>query len=85
MIGINDMSLVRGGLFDINNNWAQPHMEHRVGINADIRANSCFNRTNFIPDDPTVRDMWVIFCGQNSINCRLDFPNTCSEHYHLTD
>jgi len=85
VIGINDMSLVRGGLFDINNNWAQPHMEHRVGINADIRANSCFNRTNFIPDDTTVRMRWVFLCGQNSINCRLEFPNTCSEHYHLTD
>jgi hypothetical protein len=33
---INDMSLVWGGLFDIDNHWKAPHAEHRVGINADI-------------------------------------------------
>jgi hypothetical protein len=37
-LSINDQSLPRGGLFDINGNWAitPGHQRHRVGINADI-------------------------------------------------
>lgn len=35
-LGINDMSLPKGGLFDIKNNWAPPHYEHRTGTDADI-------------------------------------------------
>jgi hypothetical protein len=33
----NDISLVTGGLFDIKNNWRSDHIEHRVGISADMR------------------------------------------------
>lgn len=32
----NDMSLVWGGLFDLNNNWTTPHTTHRFGNNADV-------------------------------------------------
>ncbi len=35
-IRINDMSLVDGGLFDINNNWLPDHKSHRFGTDADI-------------------------------------------------
>jgi len=37
-IGINDMSLISGGLFDIRNNWsAKPgHSRHRLGKSVDI-------------------------------------------------
>ena len=35
-LSINDLSLPRGGLFDINNNWAPPHHEHRAGADADL-------------------------------------------------
>ena len=84
VIGVNDMSLVRGGLFDIDANWQQDHIEHRLGINTDIRANDCFGRRNFIPRDTAVRDRWIDLCGQNGISCRLEKENTCREHYHLT-
>lgn len=33
---INDISLPRGGVFDVGNNWAGPHHEHREGDIADI-------------------------------------------------
>ncbi|MEO0124193.1 MAG: hypothetical protein ABIL69_09375 [candidate division WOR-3 bacterium] len=33
---INDMSLPRGGLFDINGNWQPPHSTHRLGRNVDV-------------------------------------------------
>lgn len=35
-IGVNDMSLEWGGLFDINNNWATPHIWHRTGKSVDV-------------------------------------------------
>lgn len=35
-IGINDMSLELGGLFDIHNNWKTPHSWHRFGTSVDI-------------------------------------------------
>ena len=37
-VGINDMSLPRGGLFDLNGDWITPHQTHREGKNADIRS-----------------------------------------------
>jgi len=35
-VGINDMSLERGGLFDIDGAWAPSHFRHRFGTDADI-------------------------------------------------
>ena len=35
-LGINDMSLVYGGVFDITNNWNTPHLSHRIGHSTDI-------------------------------------------------
>ncbi len=35
-LGINDMSLVNGGLFDINNRWRPDHKLHRQGESIDI-------------------------------------------------
>lgn len=39
VLHINDASLERGGLFDINGSWNGPHYEHRRGTVVDIRAN----------------------------------------------
>lgn len=39
LLSINDMSLPRGGLFDIAGFWNQPHKEHRLGTSADINRN----------------------------------------------
>jgi hypothetical protein len=36
LLSVNDMSLPKGGLFDINSNYATPHTWHRVGQSADI-------------------------------------------------
>lgn len=35
-LGINDMSLERGGLFDIKARWRPSHFRHRFGTDADI-------------------------------------------------
>jgi hypothetical protein len=37
---VTDMQLPRGGLFDVKNNWASPHVTHRRGKNADISRHS---------------------------------------------
>lgn len=39
LLHINDASLIRGGLFDIDADWDTPHEEHREGTVIDIRAN----------------------------------------------
>jgi hypothetical protein len=35
-LGVNDMSLEKGGLFDVSGKWRTPHSEHRDGKDADI-------------------------------------------------
>ncbi len=36
LLRVNDMSLSLGGLFDIQNNWQPPHVDHRVSLAVDI-------------------------------------------------
>lgn len=36
LLSINDMSLIKGGLFDIDAQWTTPHSSHREGKDADI-------------------------------------------------
>jgi hypothetical protein len=35
-LSINDMSLIKGGLFDVNHDYLKPHSWHRTGDSADI-------------------------------------------------
>lgn len=41
---INDISLPKGGLLDVNTDWKTPHSSHRKGVDADILKVS-------VPDD----------------------------------
>jgi hypothetical protein len=36
ILSINDMSLERGGVFDISGAWSQPHKLHREGLSVDV-------------------------------------------------
>jgi hypothetical protein len=38
-LALNDASLIWGGRFDLNLDWAAPHGEHKRGTVIDIRAN----------------------------------------------
>ena len=40
LLHLNDASLIWGGRFDKNGNWADPHAGHRKGTVIDIRANA---------------------------------------------
>ena len=42
---VNDISLPRGGLFDIWGDWIDPHITHRVGMDADIQITTEDNGT----------------------------------------
>lgn len=35
-LSVNDMSLPKGGKFDVNGSWSGAHGEHRIGLSADI-------------------------------------------------
>lgn len=35
-LSINDMSLPKGGKFDVDGSWSGDHREHRIGLSADI-------------------------------------------------
>lgn len=35
-LGVNDMSLSQGGLFDFVDAWTNPHLTHRAGTDADV-------------------------------------------------
>jgi Penicillin-insensitive murein endopeptidase len=37
---VNDMSLVRGGIFDIKTNWTKPHATHNTGKHVDLNSTS---------------------------------------------
>ena len=39
VLHLNDASIERGGIFDINSTWARPHAEHCRGTVIDVRAN----------------------------------------------
>ncbi len=42
-LGINDLSLKTGGLFDIAANWTTPHISHRTGTSVDIDRTACID------------------------------------------
>jgi hypothetical protein len=39
-LSINDMSLIKGGLFDVYANYSPPHHDHRTGESADINKDN---------------------------------------------
>ncbi len=51
VLGINDMSLPLGGLFDILNDWKPPHNLHRKGSSVDI------NRRHANDGTPVIRNL----------------------------
>lgn len=44
-LGINDMSLPQGGLFDIAGDWRPDHNWHRVGTSVDVDRTACVDPT----------------------------------------
>jgi len=71
---INDASLERGGIFDINNNWKSPHFEHCRGAVVDIRANGVDGALNISSgDDPMIDDIKEM-AKRFGIDAKWDVP-----------
>jgi len=47
VLKINDISLIKGGHFDINNNWRGPHKQHIFGNDVDIAYVGILNERRF--------------------------------------
>ena len=63
IIAVNDMALPVGGVFDLNQNWDSPHIEHDRGTAVDIRGNGLANSIPLIPD---VQQAFINICFQSA-------------------
>jgi hypothetical protein len=80
---VNDMSLRKGGVFDLNGNYAPSHQTHRVGLSADIRGNQA---SNAIPDTPEAHQWFeervqYRFCGRALFERFSRNPD--NNHFHI--
>ncbi len=75
---INDMSLIDGGPFDIDNNWNTPHQTHRQGVSADISNEVLQSNGNLLPLSQRDLNKWLTYV--------VSKPNIGIEasHYHVT-
>lgn len=73
IIEYNDMSLPRGGVFDISTPWHGPHEEHRTGRSCDFR-NTTFNATQ----QAVLREIMDRYTSSILVHVAPDPP-----HWHL--
>ena len=84
MLAYNDSSLIKGGRFDVNQNWIPPHANHLGGTEQDVRANDL---PHAIPrSDPALR-LWfenevLLIFGPQPSWWHEDIGGT-NEHYHI--
>ena len=84
LLHINDASLERGGLFDIDSNWSylpKGHKAHRRGESTDIRANPDFNPDTAIP----VRNFEEFKRAVESLGGKTSIhsPGVSNQHFHV--
>ena len=81
-LAYNDSSLIRGGRFDINADYANPHSGHRLGANVDVRANTA---ANAIPHNTAIRN-WFEAKVEDIFGSApaLESSGTSNEHYHIS-
>ncbi len=80
VIGINDMALPVGGVFDLNSDWSPPHSNHGRGKAADNRGNGAANSVPRIPD---VQNRFMDICrGYGATIVLHESIGTNNEHFH---
>ena len=68
-LGMNDLSLRTGGLFDIDGGWLPPHASHRKGTSVDIDPAACI--------DPNLEGG----CSRGTVRVPKDFiAQQCADH-----
>ena len=78
---VNDMSLRLGGVFDVDSTWHQPHLEHRVGTNADVRTEGLS-----LGVLRRIREKWYQVNGlpaSAAVTNEAGLVGVESNHYHL--
>ena len=73
LLSVNDMSLPKGGLFDINSDYATPHIWHRVGQSADINTTQGGCRVNY---DLQIAVALVMPAEAGSFFAKRQFPSS---------
>jgi hypothetical protein len=74
LLGVNDMSLPRGGLFDLGGSWHHPHKAHRAGRSADIDVQRG-------PDDDNLA--LAVFNIWQRLGGRVQNERQARNHLHL--
>lgn len=81
-VGVNDGSLVWGGLFDIKGGWTPSHHEHRVGTEVDLSVTNPRNVT-----DEQKKKTYAELCKKNntafSIQTLWHQDDGYPEHFHM--
>ncbi len=85
LLHVNDASLERGGLFDIDSNWSDKpkgHELHRRGMEVDIRANPDINPSTAIPAGKNfeIFEEIVLRIGGGA---KIHSPGGPNQHYHV--
>lgn len=76
-LGINDISLADGGLFDVGSSaWDIPHGYHRRGTHADIRTKYANNAVFSRKEQARMRALWKVTLGYGE-------PVDEADHLHL--
>jgi len=85
LLHLNDASLVWGGRFDANGNWADPHAGHRKGAVIDIRANALPTAipTMLLKDFKKLADKTLMADGVTSAQAQLHYVGLPTQHYHV--
>lgn len=79
LIGLNDASLPRGGLFDYKDTWTRPHKCHSRGYGIDVRANTDTGAT--IPKK--YRKTFEKIAWDHGVDPRMEDRGSGNQHYHL--
>lgn len=75
LLGINDMSLEKGGLFDYRATWAPPHSSHRKGTSVDINSTAQSTETwKYVHAD---RALINKYCGKYNGHIVREGPIHC--------
>ena len=81
VIGINDIALPYGGIFDLNRDWSAPHHNHSRGKAVDVRGNG---RPNSVRRSAEVQRRFREICLLNGARRVLhEDRGSNNEHFHV--
>lgn len=87
---MNDISLIRGGVFDLGGRFQPPHHEHRQGDTTDIRSNNNIARDRHpgCPGTPVTTEglQWMqdtLFAIFGHRDHDRESQGTANEHWHV--